>query len=669
MPITISLTAGRPALDHNRRTFTASNVDPERSKDNIVLADESLEAAYAAVFGDSIEAANKTQIRKDRLLTPEKYLAKIKKGQDKETNPKPCYEMIVQVGDMDTTGFEANPAMAAKAKEVLKDFAKQLQEDTRGHMHIMGAYIHMDEATPHIHIDYIPLAHGYKKGMPTRNALGKALQEMGYQTQNKKVNSITAWQYDLRDSLVQICRSHGIEASWSKHDIAEEHLTVGQHKKLMRIAERKMNQALEAYHETGFIDRLTGKADQQIKEAYKAHVLAAEAEKAQNKKLRQVLNDRIAAVDDQIEELDSRSAAIEVREKALDQEIADRKADQNRAEQEQHERLDAEEKAHQAKIARENAELTDRMNQVRQLAEQSDADKKASEEKARKAANDLQAAQNKYDAAMLYLKQCDDQKEKNERMAMALYDDQQKFARERVSWKSIEDANTIMANAVTEKNVWMQKYNEAAMTAQKYQKESEVNGQKVNTLSQELAGLKARLESQKQSYEAKFASALQDAEKRISDAVDAAQKKAGEQISVLKTTITEKEERISAVMADRDKAEERADMATAATNEKAERLAEARNTITKQDYYITALRTQVCVQDSILNGRNFRDLRFEAEVNRKAYAFMANDARKKCGLDTDFKRLLPSDQQKDAARQIMKREWEKKRNHSQSREY
>lgn len=45
--------------------------------------------------------------------------------------------------------------------------------------HVFNAVLHMDEATPHLHIDYIPIRH-YKRGVDTQNGIAQALKEMGY---------------------------------------------------------------------------------------------------------------------------------------------------------------------------------------------------------------------------------------------------------------------------------------------------------------------------------------------------------------------------------------------------------------------------------------------------------------------------------------------------------
>ena len=34
---------------------------------------------------------------------------------------------------------------------------------TKPNLKLIGAYIHMDEASPHLHLDYVPVAHGYSR--------------------------------------------------------------------------------------------------------------------------------------------------------------------------------------------------------------------------------------------------------------------------------------------------------------------------------------------------------------------------------------------------------------------------------------------------------------------------------------------------------------------------
>ena len=248
-----SVTNGKGSLRHNRRDFYAENVDKTRTKNNVVLCDKSIDEAYQEAFGEAIEEYNKHQKQECRKLTVKKYRQKIEQGQGKENNPKLMYETIIQVGDMETAGIKDYPQTAEKMKEVLIDYFKDFQERSEGHMVIVGAYIHMDEATPHMHIDWIPTARGYKKGMQVRNSLEKAMKEMGHVAQGKqgkRNNNRAMWQEYERNRLCEIAKSRGIEAVWEKHDTPEPHLDPETYrKKVARAVERKVEEIADVIEE------------------------------------------------------------------------------------------------------------------------------------------------------------------------------------------------------------------------------------------------------------------------------------------------------------------------------------------------------------------------------------------------------------------------------------
>ena len=97
------------------------------------------------------------------------------------------------------------------AIEILEQYAKTFQE-RNPNLYLFNCVMHLDEATPHLHIDYIPVAHGYKTGMETRNSLTKALQQMGFaKAVSKKENETVAWQQRERAYLTDLCREKGID--------------------------------------------------------------------------------------------------------------------------------------------------------------------------------------------------------------------------------------------------------------------------------------------------------------------------------------------------------------------------------------------------------------------------------------------------------------------------
>lgn len=210
MARTISFVKGKGSIRHNNRDFTASNVDGSRSSMNITYVKKTVEEAYDDIFGEALREYNAKQKRNDRKI--DNYLEKIKTSKN---NEKVFYETVVQIGKMDDTGIldkDGNiTSESLQAKEILDEYARTFQE-RNPNLILFNAVLHMDEATPHLHLDYIPVAHGYKTGLKTRNSLSKGLQEMGITPAiGKNDNETMHWQQRERGFLTGICREHGIE--------------------------------------------------------------------------------------------------------------------------------------------------------------------------------------------------------------------------------------------------------------------------------------------------------------------------------------------------------------------------------------------------------------------------------------------------------------------------
>lgn len=115
----------------------------------------------------------------------------------------------MQIGTKDDTGVGTPDAEIAK--ECLQEYMEGFQ--TRNpNFHVFNAVMHLDEATPHLHIDHIPVGH-FTNSLDTRNAMAKALEEMGY---GKGANAINRWRLAEWEVLHQICTAHGIEISEPK---------------------------------------------------------------------------------------------------------------------------------------------------------------------------------------------------------------------------------------------------------------------------------------------------------------------------------------------------------------------------------------------------------------------------------------------------------------------
>ena len=210
MARTISFVKGKGSINHNNRDFIAKNVDASRTSMNVIYIQNPIEKAYEEIFGQAVTDYNAKQKRIDRKIGD--YLSHVKQSKN---NEKVFYENVVQIGKRDDTGIldrDGNITNdALLAKEILDEYATTFQE-RNPNLILFNAVLHMDEATPHLHLDYIPVAHGYKTGLSTRNSLSKGLQEMGIEpAKGKNDNETMHWQQREREFITNLCRERGLD--------------------------------------------------------------------------------------------------------------------------------------------------------------------------------------------------------------------------------------------------------------------------------------------------------------------------------------------------------------------------------------------------------------------------------------------------------------------------
>ena len=236
-----SVMLGRGSLAHNNRVFSADNVDPALSADNVVLIQTKLKTAYREIFGDALERYNESQRRNDRKIPD--YLDHIRQSKNGE---KVFHELVVQVGNRTDTGIGS--AAAAIAKEMLTEYYYGFIK-RNPNMKVFNAVIHMDEknGTPHLHMDFIPVATGQKRGLEIKNSMRQALQQQGFDFQpivpsasyEKRPSKIGGgrWLESEREQLGAVLQQHGV--TWEKQDIHREHLTIREYKACAEMMERE----------------------------------------------------------------------------------------------------------------------------------------------------------------------------------------------------------------------------------------------------------------------------------------------------------------------------------------------------------------------------------------------------------------------------------------------
>ena len=226
MKRTISAMRGKGSLTHNRRDFIAKNVDSSRTPLNVEYRNEDIRAVYHELFDDALARYNEKQTRKDRVI--DDYYEKTRTSKQE----KLFEELIIQIGNKDD--MNASSENGQLARQMLDEYMQSFQQRNPT-LRVFSAHLHMDEATPHLHIDFIPFTTGSKRGLETRVSLKKALEALGFAGGTKSHTELNQWIEAEKQALASIMARHAIE--WEQKGTHEEHLSVLDYKKQERSKE------------------------------------------------------------------------------------------------------------------------------------------------------------------------------------------------------------------------------------------------------------------------------------------------------------------------------------------------------------------------------------------------------------------------------------------------
>lgn len=239
MALSMSVSGGavnaRHDLDPEYRA-RLKNVDRSKTKDNLILAGESIEHAYERLFGEATETYNARQVSKGR---PDRQIedyyahvrdayradrAKVGHSKSRSGRPAPAIEYVVQLGNRETWSRELDEA---GAKAVYSDAFDRIRARTAGAIDWFAAAVHVDETdgTPHMHILGIPYGESPNRGLPVQVSMNKALKTMG-------LDRLPDLQDALMGCLEGAARDHGIERAVM--DDHHKHMDVPQFKRAMR---------------------------------------------------------------------------------------------------------------------------------------------------------------------------------------------------------------------------------------------------------------------------------------------------------------------------------------------------------------------------------------------------------------------------------------------------
>ena len=226
MKRTISAMVGKGSVNHNSRKFKAENVDGNRTHLNIDYCNENIKKVYHDLFDEALERYNSKQTRVDRKI--ENYYEKIRNSKQE----KPFHELILQIGDKENMSAESENG--ALAREILDEYYRGFQE-RNPQLKVFSAHLHMDETTPHLHIDFVPFTTGSKRGLDTRVSLKQALAAQGFKGGTRGDTEWNQWVSAEKSALAFVMERHGIE--WEHKGTHEKHLSVLDYKKQEREKE------------------------------------------------------------------------------------------------------------------------------------------------------------------------------------------------------------------------------------------------------------------------------------------------------------------------------------------------------------------------------------------------------------------------------------------------
>lgn len=281
MVVTISTHNGSTvAREHNIRNPKVVTKEPHINADgrHEVWHDEPVRQAYDRLFGSAVAAYNARQSRPERRITS--YYKEVCNDAKKH----PVYEMIIGVYGKTEDGSPI--CSAEQGKEIMQQFVENWKQ-RNPNLELIGAYYHADEpgAEPHLHLDYIPVAHGYTRGLETQTGLVKALGEQGFEKKGKATAQIQ-WEKRENDYLTSLCEAVGLRVDHPRQE-GRQHLATQELKLQSRVDELERATEQEAAR---FLEADAKATDAEMRAA-SAEKTAANAEQrtaAAEKKLKEV---------------------------------------------------------------------------------------------------------------------------------------------------------------------------------------------------------------------------------------------------------------------------------------------------------------------------------------------------------------------------------------------
>lgn len=248
--VSLSVRVDAGVIGHNNRDFIAKNVNKDKIADNITYVKKDLREVYQETFGKALEEYNAKQKRSDRVIKD--YYEHIKNSNQE----KLFYEAVIQFGNIDNSAVGTEGGVVAKKMldEYMKNFEKR-----NPNLIVFNSVMHLDEATPHLHISFVPVAHNQSRGLETRVSLKKAMEEMDVTAKTKKLTERQQWADNEKKIMKEIAKKYGLGIE--RKNISRPHMLVDEYKSAqdnLKATQKKIN---ELYRKSNIEPNEIKKAD------------------------------------------------------------------------------------------------------------------------------------------------------------------------------------------------------------------------------------------------------------------------------------------------------------------------------------------------------------------------------------------------------------------------
>lgn len=195
----------RELTDKEKKDKAHKNIDFSRTQNNKTLVKKDIKELYDELFGEALQEYNAKQKRKDRKI--KNYYSKIYHDKKLDTQK----EFVIQVGNKEDFQKNKIENFWDISNDILEKYVSSFEE-RNPNLKIYNAVIHNDESCPHVHLNVVPVASGYKNGLQKQPSFDKALrQQDGLKDSKSSFDLFESFRNQEVDYVAELLQEYSID--------------------------------------------------------------------------------------------------------------------------------------------------------------------------------------------------------------------------------------------------------------------------------------------------------------------------------------------------------------------------------------------------------------------------------------------------------------------------